>query len=119
MVTERLRVPRVLEPGQRQVRPALCSARADPPRWSLSAHTTMKPIKLIARGLVSGQVHLTSELLAALRQLSDQGDPAKATVITITEVAMPGGDKPATPARFGRLVSIRSLPPRRRCMARL
>lgn len=75
----------------------------------------MKPIKLIARGLVSGQVRLTSELLAALRQLAEQGDPEKATVITITEVSVPAGSKSEPFPRFGRLISIRSLPPRRRC----
>lgn len=76
---------------------------------------TMKPIKLIARGLVSGQVCLTPELLAALRQVSEQGDPRKTTVITITEVASVPENGPVVSGRFGRLVSIRSLPPRREC----
>ncbi len=106
---------RVLERGHRQVR----SAPLGPDPGGLLRnepliHKTMKPIKLIARGLVSGQVSLTPELLAALRQVADQGDPEKATVITITEVAVQGAPS-LVAGRFGRLVSIRSLPPRRSC----
>ena len=106
---------RVLERGQRQARSA--SLGLDPAaltRMDPLTHRTMKPIKLIARGLVSGQVSLTPELLAALRQVADQGDPEKATVITITEVAVQGTHSPGA-GRFGRLMSIRSLPPRRWC----
>ncbi|MBL9173514.1 MAG: hypothetical protein JNL10_08275 [Verrucomicrobiales bacterium] len=74
----------------------------------------MKPIKLIARGLVSGQIRLTPELLSALRQLADQGDPDKTTVVTITE-EVTATPPPAFSGRFGKLVSVVSLPPRRRC----
>ncbi|MFO1458740.1 MAG: hypothetical protein U1G08_04975 [Verrucomicrobiota bacterium] len=74
----------------------------------------MKPIKLIARGLVSGQIRLTPELLSALRQLADHGDPDKTTVITITE-EVTATPPPARGLRFGKLVSVVSLPPRRRC----
>ncbi len=106
---------RVLERGQRRVRSALLSpGLAGLLRNEPLTHSTMKPIKLIARGLVSGQVSLTPELLAALRQVTDQGDPEKATVITITEVAVQGAPSRVA-GRFGRLVSIRSLPPRRCC----
>ena len=74
----------------------------------------MKPIKLIARGLVSGQIRLTPELLSALRQLADHGDPDKTTVITITE-EVTTTPPPTRGSRFGKLVSVVSLPPRRRC----
>lgn len=74
----------------------------------------MKPIKLIARGLVSGQIRLTPELLSALRQLADHGDPEKTTVITITE-EVTETPPPSPGSRFGKLVSVVSLPPRRRC----
>jgi len=76
----------------------------------------MKTIKLIARGLVSGRVRLTPELLEALRQLAEQGPHGITTVVTITEeipVAPPAA--PAKTAKFGRLVSAHTLPPRRRC----
>lgn len=106
---------RVLERGQRQVRSApLGPDPAGLLRNEPLTRRTMKPIKLIARGLVSGQVSLTPELLAALRQVADQGDPEKTTVITITEVAVQGTPSLGS-GRFGRLVSIRSLPPRRCC----
>ena len=106
---------RVLKRGQRQVRSApLGPYPAGLLRNEPLTHSTMKPIKLIARGLVSGQVSLTPELLAALRQVADQGDPGKATVITISEVAVQGTPSRVA-VRFGRLVSIRSLPPRRCC----
>lgn len=79
----------------------------------------MNTIKLIARGLVSGQVRLTPELLAALRQLAAQGHPGVTTVVTITEEGVPGPlPSPAPPSplpKFGRLVSVLTLPPRRRC----
>ena len=110
-----LRVPRVLEPGQRQERSAPHRAPGGGARRSLLHPPPMKPIKLVARGLVSGQVRLTPELLAALRQLGDPGDPGTAMFVTITEVAVSADAKPSASRRFGRLVSIRSLPPRRRC----
>ena len=79
----------------------------------------MNTIKLIARGLVSGQVRLTPELLEALRQLAAQGHPGVTTVVTITEEVVPGtppaSASPARIPRFGRLVSALALPPRRRC----
>jgi len=79
----------------------------------------MKTIKLIARGLVSGRVRLTPELLEALRQLAEQGRQGVTTVVTITEEAAAGLTAPSVrPAKFGRLVSALALPPRRHCAAR-
>lgn len=80
----------------------------------------MNTIKLIARGLVSGRVRLTPELLEALRQLAEQGPPGRTTVVTITEEVgvSPPEASPSGPVRIaagGRLVSSLTLPPRRNC----
>lgn len=76
----------------------------------------MKTIKLIARGLVSGRVRLTPELLEALRQLAEQGPHGITTVVTITqEIPTPPSATPAKTPKFGRLISTHTLPPRRRC----
>ena len=70
----------------------------------------MNPIRIVARGLVSGRLHLTPELLAALRDAAGSGSVAAAA--GSPEAA--GGLAPAA-ARWGRRVSVLTVPPRRRC----